>query len=578
MPIPRLLAGMLPSGSIRIRRFLPALFLFALATGALIASFEQAPAYDWPAPALALLTAALFAVAAPLAAQQFTLSGWKQFFLYTAGLLYPFLLLLATHDAHPAVGITRFLPALIAAGALIPYFACPEPGAFHDTLTTLGGRALISAFYAFVIFAGISLAILSLGALFELRPGHRPFLWVWAICALFYAPALLLTTFPDSAASAAPNRRITAVLVRGILLPLALVYLLISYVYLARILVSGRMPHGVAGTLALGFSLVAVLAHLLVSPYREQNRLFRLLHRWLYPLILPLWGLFAVAIGIRIAAYGLTEVRCLVTSAGIWLLVVLGHGIMTGHRNPRFLFLSLAVVAFLATAGPWNINTLSRASQTARLAALLREGGYVHEDKLRSGPPKHSRNVPEIREILYYLDSRGALPELARHVAIDHTPVTRNYLEKRLGLLPGTAQHETVNFRVDPAPFLPVRGYDLLVFFEHFTYRNTATTADLPGGLTLIFMGENGLLYVMRGKTILLVADIAAHLRSLWLKNGKKTYLHLPSLQKIFQGKAGIRLLIHPEDARLAVKKEKGKTRFAVEGLRARLLLRYPGF
>lgn len=573
MQISRLLAGLIPSGSIQTRRFLPALFLFALAAGALIVFFEQAPAYAWLAPTLALLTAALFAVVVPLAAQRFTLSGWKQFFLYTAGLLYPCLLLLATHDAHPAVSITRFLPALLAAGALVPYFACPEPGAFHDTLTALGARALICAFYAFLVFAGISLAILSLDALFELRPGHKPFLWVWSICALFYAPALFLTTFPAPGAPGPADRRISAVLVRGILLPMALVYLLLSYAYLARILVSGRMPHGIAGTLALGFSLVAVTAHLLVSPYREENRLFRIIHRRLYPLVLPLLGLFAVAIGIRIAAYGLTETRCLVATAGIWLLVVLGHGIVTGHRNPRFMFLSLAVIASLSTVGPWNSTALSRASQATRLATLLRQGGYVHEDKLLPEPPAQPRNVPEIREALYYLDSRGALPELARHVAIDHKPVTRSFLEKRLGLLPGTAQHETVNFRVDTAPFLPVRGYDLLLVFEYFTYLGSSTTVRLPKGFEIIFFGETGLLHVTRGRTILLVADMTAHLHDLWQKNGKKTYLHLPTMQKLFTGKAGIRLLVHPQDARLGVKEENGKTRFVVEGLRARLLL-----
>ena len=165
---------------------------------------------------------------------------------------------------------------------------------------------------------------------------------IWYASALgFVAPVSFLAFAPRSFTDPITAReetdftmRAVAALVKFVLVPLLLVYTAILYAYAVKIALAWELPKGTLGSLVVGYLLVGAATLLLGYPSRESGGALR-------PPVLALLGglaalpvvLLFIAVGRRIADYGVTEQRYLMVLVGVWALILAA----ASHRaRPRF--------------------------------------------------------------------------------------------------------------------------------------------------------------------------------------------------------------------------------------------------
>ena len=158
-----------------------------------------------------------------------------------------------------------------------------------------------------------------------------------------------------------------------VLLPLEVVYLLILYVYTAKILIQWQLPQGGVAYLVMAFSVAGIFALLLLYPIRDsaEERWIRIFTRWFYLALFPLIVLLGVAIFRRIGEYGVTENRYLVAALAVWLTGITIYFLISKKDDIRWIPLSLFVASFLLAVGPWSIFAYSRQNQAKRFGVLL---------------------------------------------------------------------------------------------------------------------------------------------------------------------------------------------------------------
>ena len=175
------------------------------------------------------------------------------------------------------------------------------------------------------------------------------------------------------------------------LLPLVLLYLLILYLFMAKTVVTGQWPQGYVTWLVMSFAVVGLLAFLLVWPLRHTpgGGWVNTFAYYFYWALLPLVAFEALALGRRVAQYGLTEERVLGLALTFWLGYVVVAGLVQRGRALRLIPASLAVVLLLITVGPAHAAYWSIRSQRARFA------GWLAERHLTPHPAKAPKRLTE---------------------------------------------------------------------------------------------------------------------------------------------------------------------------------------
>jgi hypothetical protein len=214
--------------------------------------------------------------------------------------------------------------------------------------------------------------------------------------------------------------RAAAALVKFVLVPLLLVYTAILYAYAIKIALARELPKGTLGGMVVGYLLVGAGTLLVGYPSRETGGpLVRLFWRyWVELAALPVVLLF-IAVGRRIADYGVTEQRYLMVLVGVWALILACIRLMRGRNfDLRLVPGVLAFLMFAASFGPGGAIGFSIMSQREQLAELLTEksmlvgGKIVPRDEGAAESPLGT-DAWRARSIEWYLNTHRALYLLA---------------------------------------------------------------------------------------------------------------------------------------------------------------------
>jgi hypothetical protein len=159
-----------------------------------------------------------------------------------------------------------------------------------------------------------------------------------------------------------------------VLLPLVVVYLCILYAYMGKIILSWTLPQGWVTILIMVFSVVGMLAMLLVHPFQQLTE-----HAWIkvitknyYRSLLPLLVLQYVAIFTRISDYGFTSARWAVVAITAWLTFITVYKVFFKGKNIILIPYTLCAVAILFLIGPLSHKSISVWSQTAKINRLVK--------------------------------------------------------------------------------------------------------------------------------------------------------------------------------------------------------------
>ena len=233
----------------------------------------------------------------------------------------------------------------------------------------------------------------------------------FAVSALLAAPFLLFSFLPDQDT---PQEKFSGLrkVLSYVLLPAYLLLLAVLLGYIATIIVKLELPVGRLNPYAmLALGTFAGL-HLLLSG--EENKLSRFFARYGAWILLPVIIAQAIAVYIRIDAYGLTQSRILGLAFTAACLIPILSAFL--RRYGRIFFIVSAVLLFVLVATPLNAQTLARWNQESRLFDALTDAHMLDETgRIVQNENASRRDQEIIWSSAQYIDSnRTNLPENSR--------------------------------------------------------------------------------------------------------------------------------------------------------------------
>jgi hypothetical protein len=295
--------------------------------------------------------------------------------------------------------------------AFLPFIGNFKINAFWQYNKSLFIRAYTTVLYTGVLFAGLSGAILAITQLFDVDFGGKIYAYLWFVMYLPVSVLIFCAGVPTNmdeleSSNDLPNG--LRIFVQFILIPLVVLYLLILYAYMGKILLQWSLPQGWVTILIMVFSVLGMLAMLLVHPYQHQkeNSWVKWYTKGYYIALIPLLILQYIAIFTRIGDYGFTAPRWAVLAITVWLTWITLYNVFFKGRNIVLIPLTLFITAFLFLLGPLSHKSISISSQTAKINRLLTELKLAKNGKLLvyKDNPKTDSLMGELYSAARYLN------------------------------------------------------------------------------------------------------------------------------------------------------------------------------
>jgi hypothetical protein len=285
-------------------------------------------------------------------------------------------------------------------------------------------RILTAALYSFVLFVGLAGAMLAVQELFNININGKRYGQLFIFIAGLLNTIFFLSGIPkniQSVQEAHDYPKGLKIFTQYVLLPLVTVYLVILYAYTIKIAIAADLPKGWVSNLILAFSVAGIFSLLLIHPIRNfaENKWINIFSKAYYFSLLPMIVLLFIAIGRRINDYGITTERYMVATLGVWLAAITLYFIFSRKKNIIIIPVSLAVMFFITSIGPWGAFKVSERNQIKRLEKLLLkyevlENGQAIKISEANEKKLKTKDANQINSILNYLAENHSLEGVAQ--------------------------------------------------------------------------------------------------------------------------------------------------------------------
>jgi hypothetical protein len=441
-----------------------------------------------------------------------------------------------------------------------------------------------------ILICGISAILGSVGYLFEIKIDGNAYLSVFAICAVLFPPLYVLSGMPkDLNFSTKPQYpKGIEFIVTFILLPLILLYLLILYSYIIKIIFDAQLPKGRLTYMISSFGIAGIITHFLAFPLIEKKGdLPRLFCRYFYHfLFIPLLLLF-MAIIIRINEYGITEQRYLTLLIAIWLGISSIYAILTKATKLKLIPITLSILLILASFGPWGASAVSQRSQVARLEILLKKENILQNGKIVKATHKISPEYQKnISGIINYLAKTKKIDQIKnwfpRHSYINNLDINNKYINsdrimEDMGLIyidrwvdikrwEKNSPKTEIKFSMkNPPQFFydglwDISGFDYLANFNLYNTPKFSSIIKSPNGGApfSIFISNDKL--IIFGKDSAIEFDLAKLVENLKISSQEKDFI-------LEQKNAKLHIKLYITDIRIADPENSGKENYLAKGI-----------
>ena len=245
----------------------------------------------------------------------------------------------------------------------------------------------LTAVFTGVLTGGVELAIVALDQLFDFNFNAKIYLRVFYLLAVFGSSFIFLLFNEKGLEYLEKEGNYPVVLkffTQYILIPLLIIYVVISYFYSAKILLNWELPRGWVSYLVLAYSVVGILAILLVHPLKENSAKswVRMFSKIFYFTLIPLLILLFTAIFTRILEYGYTEPRYFVVLLSVWLASVVFYFVINRNASIKFIPTSLFAFGLFALIFPYlNTFSVAKRSQENQLIEILTENKLLNQNQ-----------------------------------------------------------------------------------------------------------------------------------------------------------------------------------------------------
>ena len=362
--------------------------------------------------AMALYLGMLAAIFCKVFCEKVKLNITKQILLNLIIVLLMYLYYRSLQVKPGYVDQSRFVVLLLglhAGIAFAPFITSGNFNGFWQYNKHLLFRITTAFIYSHILFIGLWLALLAIDNLFGLQFNDVNYGRLYILVLGIFNTMFFLYAFPQDVASLEQEKdfpKSLSIFTRFILLPLVTVYLLILYTYSIKIIFTQTWPAGWVSYLVIGFSVVGILAMLLVWPLRndEKQKWVTTYTRYFYIALLPLIILLSIAIGKRVMQYGLTEERYFVIMIACWLILIDLYFMISLTKNIKIIPVSIFIFCVIAAYGPFSAYKTSEESQLRRLTDLLQEAQRLSNGKaVKSNYQVPMPRIKEISSAAYYL-------------------------------------------------------------------------------------------------------------------------------------------------------------------------------
>ena len=262
---------------------------------------------------------------------------------------------------------------------------------------------------AVILYIGMAAIFASLQFLFGLSIEGSSYFNTWLFVATLFSPVFAMAGIPkDFSIEKEEYPHLIEILKSYISMPLLLVYTLILYGYIAKIIFLWELPKGGVAYMVSAYGAAGILAYLVTYPLTHKPGIISLFSRYFFFLLIAPLVLLAIGICTRLYEYGITEQRYAIMMCLIWLSLSSAF-VIFGNREkaPKFIFISLVGLLLFSSFGPWSAAYLSEWSQTAKLEKMLVKNKILVNGKIQKAEEKPSNKEQiQISSIVEYL-SRG---------------------------------------------------------------------------------------------------------------------------------------------------------------------------
>lgn len=270
----------------------------------------------------------------------------------------------------------------------------------------------LTAIFTGVLTGGVELAILAVDKLFDFNFNDNLYIDTFYTLAIFGSCFIFLLfneTGLDYLEKDGTYPVILKFFTQFVLIPLLFIYLIILYIYSFKIVINWELPRGWVSYLVLAYSIVGILALLLVYPLKEEKAKswVKVFSKLFYYTIIPLIVLLFTAIFTRILEYGYTEPRYFVLLLALWLLSVVVYFILNKKASIKFIPISLFAFGAFSLIFPYlNAFSVAKTSQQNQLMTLLDQNKLLVNHKIDFQKKISDKLVDEIADKFGFLAER----------------------------------------------------------------------------------------------------------------------------------------------------------------------------
>ncbi len=410
-------------------------------------------------------------------------------------------------EMHIVSGI-RFALLWLAVHLLVafsPFIGRGEINGFWQYNRTLLLRIILSGLYSAVLYTGIAIALAAIDALFSVNINFKTYSRVFIVIVGLFNTFFFLAGLPERLEDLEQDDdypKQLKVFTQFVLLPLVTIYLGILYAYMFKIIVEWNLPKGWVSYLVISFSTAGILSLLLIYPIRnlEENKWISTFAKFFYLALFPLVVLLFVAIGVRIQEYGITENRYLVILLALWLAGNALYFLLSKAKNIKVIPISLCLLAFLCSFGPWGVFSVAAMSQKRQFEEILLSENRLKDGKFDADTSKTFNTASEerLRSVLNFMAEREQLDMLQPYFEqkfdfldsdSSNNRYTRHYLfADRVALMLGFS--DQYNYEVDGQRYFNANiaaehviesaGYEYLLFQNIYEQAQDGTQKLTP--------------------------------------------------------------------------------------------------
>ncbi|TYP92100.1 protein of unknown function (DUF4153) [Fodinibius salinus] len=425
---------------------------------------------------------------------------------------YYFLLPADLHHA-PNEYIFRYILYVLAVHLLVavgPYWNSGEMSEFWQYNKSLFLRLCTAILFSAVLYVGLTIAMASINVLLEIDIDPERYFQLFAFTVGIFNTWFFLAGIPKSFGKLSETEHYPKglkIFTRNILIPLVVIYTVILYLYMGKIIVEWSWPQGWVAYLVLSFSIVGIFALLLLHPIREkvENKWIKGFSKIYFWALVPLVILLLLSIWVRIDEYNFTINRYFVLALGLWLTGIVSYFIVSKTKNIKVIPASLFVTAVLVSLGPWSAFSVAEQSQTNRLERYLTKHQILANGTIqKSEEPVPFEDRKEISSIIHYLhDSHGITSiqpwfeqdltnlrtsvsnaDSVRQLRYNETP---KHIVELMGIeyvQKGQQSNQDSNsyqFSAEKNNIIPVQQYDWIIDYPVFKDGNSANAINIDG-------------------------------------------------------------------------------------------------